>query len=159
MAHLSWMSLKGTSQGVISTNCGSRNSIGNKSQTNHLDQIMIYGLNHRTTREQNVSHHEVQIIKPIDRSSPLLNKAINDNETLECEIELYRVNPMGLQEAYYKIKLFKAHISDISTIVPHNIIESGNEAQERISLVYESISWEHCMASTSAYSLWDERVF
>lgn len=159
MAHLSWMVLRGKSQGQISQNCGSRNSIGNKSQTQHLDQIMIYGLNHETSRAQNVNHHELQIIKPIDRSSPLLNKAMNDNEELECEIDLYRVNPTGLQEVYYKIKLIKAHLSSIKTIVPHNIIESGNEAQERISLIYESITWEHCMASTSAYSLWEERIF
>ncbi|EBO5209365.1 TPA: type VI secretion system tube protein Hcp, partial [Salmonella enterica subsp. enterica serovar Enteritidis] len=24
---------------------------------------------------------------------------------------------------------------------------------------YESINWEHCIAGTSAFSLWDERVF
>ncbi|MCS2169181.1 Hcp family type VI secretion system effector [Scandinavium sp. TWS1a] len=159
MSHLSWMTLTGNLQGRISVNCGSRNSIGNKSQVSHLDQIMIYGLNHKTERQQNVNHHEMQIIKPIDRSSPLLNKAINDNEQLECEIYLYRVNPLGLQEAYYKIKLIKAHISHIETIVPHNIIENGNEAQERISFIYESISWKHCMASTSAYSLWEDRIF
>lgn len=159
MSHLSWMTLKGKSQGNISENCGSRFSIGNKSQTQHLNQIMVYGLNHEVSRQQNVNHHQLEIIKPIDRSSPLLNKAINDNEELECEIHLYRVNPMGLQEVYYKIKLIKAHISNIKTIVPHNIIESGNEAQERISFTYESITWEHCMASTSAYSLWEERIF
>ncbi|AID27565.1 hypothetical protein N643_15500 [Salmonella bongori serovar 48:z41:-- str. RKS3044] len=65
----------------------------------------------------------------------------------------------GMQEVYYKIKLFKAHISNIKLIVPHNIIENGNEAQERVSFIYESISWEHCMANTSAYSLWSERTF
>ncbi|EAM7487352.1 type VI secretion system tube protein Hcp, partial [Salmonella enterica subsp. enterica serovar Enteritidis] len=25
--------------------------------------------------------------------------------------------------------------------------------------IYESINWEHCIAGTSAFSLWDERVF
>ncbi|EDW9969848.1 type VI secretion system tube protein Hcp, partial [Salmonella enterica] len=47
----------------------------------------------------------------------------------------------------------------IKLIVSHNIIENGNEAQERVSFIYESISWEHCMANTSAYSLWSERTF
>lgn len=111
------------------------------------------GLSMKHARQQNVNHHELQIIKPVDRSSPLLNKAINDNETLECEISLYRTTPTGMQEIYYKIKLFKAHISNIKLIVSHNIIENGNEAQERVSFIYESISWEHCMASTSAYGV------
>lgn len=56
MANLSWITLKGELQGNISENCGSRYSIGNKSQTNHLNQIMIYGLEHETTRQQNVNH-------------------------------------------------------------------------------------------------------
>lgn len=159
MSHLSWLTITGDIQGKISEQCGSRKSIGNKSQTNHLDQIMIYAFSHETSRQQNVNHHELQIVKPIDRSSPLLNKAINDNETLECEIVLYRTNQMGLQEIFYKIKLIKAHISRIQTINPHNIIESGNESQERISFIYESIAWEHCMANTSAYSFWNERVY
>ncbi|CBG91100.1 Hcp family type VI secretion system effector [Citrobacter rodentium] len=157
MAHLSWLTLKGELQGDISARCGSRNSIGNKSQTRHLDQILIYGLDHETTRQQNVCHHELRIVKPVDRASPLLNKAINDNESLDCIIDLYRVSPGGQLEVYYKIKLYKAHISHINIIVPHNIIESGNEAQERVSFIYESISWEHCMASTSAFSLWSDR--
>ncbi|WP_375602074.1 Hcp family type VI secretion system effector [Enterobacter hormaechei] len=159
MAYLSWLTLKGELQGDISSNAGSRNSIGNKSQTSHINQIMIYGLSHERIRDRNVNHHALQVIKPIDKSSPLLNKAMDDNETLECQIDLYRVNPMGLQEIFYKIKLIKAHISQIQTISPHNIIENGNEPQERISFIYESISWEHCMATTGAYSIWSERIF
>ncbi|MDX6941882.1 type VI secretion system tube protein Hcp, partial [Enterobacter kobei] len=31
--------------------------------------------------------------------------------------------------------------------------------EEIIELSYESISWEHLIAGTSAYSLWDERIF
>ncbi|WP_146673408.1 type VI secretion system tube protein TssD, partial [Salmonella enterica] len=72
---------------------------------------------------------------------------------------LYRTTPTGMQEIYYKIKLSKTHISNIKLIVSHNIIKNGNEAQERVSFIYESISWEHCMANTSAYSLWSERTF
>jgi hypothetical protein len=158
MSNLSWLTLKGSQQGLISENCGSRNSIGNKSQVNHIDQIMVYGLQHETSRESNVCHHALQMIKPVDRASPLLNKAINDNEELECEFFLYRTNPVGLQEIYYKIKLFKAHLSNIMAIIPHNVIENNNEAQERISIIYESISWEHVMANTSAFSLWEDRV-
>ncbi|EAV1360067.1 TPA: type VI secretion system tube protein Hcp, partial [Salmonella enterica subsp. enterica serovar Enteritidis] len=33
------------------------------------------------------------------------------------------------------------------------------QPQESISFIYESINWEHCIAGTSAFSLWDERVF
>ena len=57
MSHLSWLTLTGEIQGDISAQCGSRSSIGNKSQTRHIDQIMIYALEHETSRQQNVCHH------------------------------------------------------------------------------------------------------
>ncbi|WP_258382055.1 type VI secretion system tube protein TssD [Salmonella bongori] len=75
MANLSWITLKGELQSDISENRGSRNSIGNKSQTNHINQIMIYALEHETTRQQNVNHYELQIIKPVDRSSPFAEQS------------------------------------------------------------------------------------
>ncbi|HFO4351927.1 TPA: type VI secretion system tube protein Hcp, partial [Escherichia coli] len=28
-----------------------------------------------------------------------------------------------------------------------------------VSFSYESIIWEHCSAGTSAYSLWEDRLF
>lgn len=107
MANLSWITLKGELQGDISENCGSRNSPGNKSQTNHINQIMIYALEHETTHQQNVNHHELQMIKPVDRSSPLLNKAINDNETLECEIFLYRTPLQECRKSIIKLNYSK----------------------------------------------------
>lgn len=103
MSNLSWLTLKGSQQGLISENCGSRYSIGNKSQVNHIDQIMVYGLQHETSRESNVCHHALQMIKPVDRASPLLNKAINDNEELEAgfglNIEInYLDNELGISD-------------------------------------------------------------
>lgn len=64
-----------------------------------------------------------------------------------------------MAECYYKVKLTGARVTQIDFVVPHNIIESGGEAQEKVSFSYETITWEHCTAGTSTYSLWDERVF
>jgi type VI protein secretion system component Hcp len=43
--------------------------------------------------------------------------------------------------------------------IPHNIHHTGEEPQESVSFSYQSISWEHCIAGTSAYSIWEDRVF
>ena len=95
----------------------------------------------------------------MDKSSPLLGKAITDNETLNCEFNFYRTSPAGLNECYYAIKLINARISSIHLQVPHTIDDSAGQPEEIIELSYESISWEHLIAGTSAYSLWDERIF
>lgn len=72
MSNLVYLSINGQNQGNISAGCLSLDSIGNKAQIAHLDQIMVYGMNHSLSRAQNVNHHAVTIIKPIDKSSPLL---------------------------------------------------------------------------------------
>ncbi|EGV9819431.1 type VI secretion system tube protein Hcp, partial [Salmonella enterica] len=86
-------------------------------------------------------------------------KAINDNEILTCTFDFYRTNRFGINEKYYKLELKNARISDINFSIAHVVIDSEAQPQESISFIYESINWEHCIAGTSAFSLWDERVF
>ncbi len=158
MANMTYLSLTGVTQGRISAGCCSRDSIANKSQTTHIDQIMVYAITHNISRNQNVNHHEMVIVKPVDKSSPLLGKAISENEELNCTFDIYRTNRVGAQELFYKLTLSKAHIMDIDFIIPHAVFEPDGEIQERIAFSYESIGWEHCAASTSAYSFWEDRI-
>lgn len=159
MANLIYLKLTGELQGLISAGCSSVDSIGNKAQLIHYDQIMVMGLTHGITRVQNVNHQAVVMIKPLDKSSPLLGKAISENESLTCEFSFYRTTRAGMNECYYKVKLTKAHIAAIQLRVPHTLNDSEGQAEETLELSYESITWEHCTAGTSAYSLWHERVF
>lgn len=50
MANTMWLTLHGQAQGLISAGCASVNSIGNKSQTAHRDQIMVMAANHGMSR-------------------------------------------------------------------------------------------------------------
>ena len=159
MANLIYMTLNGELQGLISAGCSSLDSIGNKAQLVHYDQIMVMGLSHSLTRQQNVNHQALRMIKPVDKSSPLLGKAITENECLTCEFSFYRTNRMGMNECYYKVKLINARITSIHLQVPHTVDDSEGQPEETIDLSYESINWEHCTAGTSAYSLWSDRIF
>ena len=158
MANLIYLTLNGQLQGPISAGCSSLASIGNKAQTTHLDQILIYELSHGLTRNQNVNHQTVVIRKPVDKSSPLLNKSITDNEILTCDFDFYRTNRSGMNELYYKIKLTEATIKDIRLSSPDTLKDPGGQPIETVSFTYNSVSWEHCLAGTSAYSLWNDRV-
>ncbi|BCU47237.1 TPA: Hcp family type VI secretion system effector [Citrobacter amalonaticus] len=159
MANPVYLTLNGDLQGLISAGCSSQASIGNKAQITHRDQIMVLGLSHGLTRAQNVNHLSLNIHKPVDKSTPLLSKAITENECLTCDFEFYRTNRFGINELYYKVKLIKARISDIHLSVPHTIADSGGQPEETVSFTYESLTQEHCIAGTSAYSLWEERLF
>lgn len=159
MANPIWLTLNGDLQGLISAGCSSQPSIGNKAQIGHLNQIMVLGMSHGLSRAQNINHLALNIQKPVDKSTPLLSKAITENECLTCNFEFYRTNRFGINELYYKIKLINARISDINLSVPHTIADSGGQPEEMVSFTYESITQEHCIAGTSAYSLWEDRIY
>ncbi|WP_016600913.1 type VI secretion system tube protein TssD, partial [Yersinia pestis] len=69
------------------------------------DQIQVLSLNHSISRQQNVAHHPVHFVKPIDKSSPLLGVAISENERINVVFYFYRVNSAGQLELYYEVKL------------------------------------------------------
>ncbi|MDU2941730.1 MAG: Hcp family type VI secretion system effector [Enterobacteriaceae bacterium] len=159
MANLIYLTLNGEKQGLISAGCSSMASIGNKAQIAHIDQIMVLALEHGVTRSQNVNHLALTIRKPVDKATPLLNRAITENEILTCDFEFYRTNRFGMNEMYYKIKLLKARVASIHLIVPHTITNSDGQPEESISFIYETFTHEHCIAGTSAFSIWDMRLF
>lgn len=159
MSNLIYASVKGKKQGLISAGCSSLDSIGNRCQIGHEDQIQVLGLNHSISREQNVSHHPVSITKPIDKSSPLFGMAISENELVDVILYFYRVNSAGQLELYYEVKLTDASIVDITSVYPHSIDNNDLMPYEKIQLKYKSISWNHRSAGTSGYSIWDDRVY
>lgn len=124
MANLVYLTLNGDQQGLISAGCSSQDSIGNKAQIAHTDQIMVLALNHGLTRAQNVNHLALTIQKPVDKSSPLLTKSTTENECLTCDFEYYLTNRFGINKLFYKVKLIKAHISSIQSEVSHTINNS-----------------------------------
>lgn len=159
MANSIYLTLNGVKQGLISAGCSSLDSIGNLCQACHTDQIYIYELNHSITREQNVSHHPIVIVKPIDKSSPLMGIAISNNERLDGSIDIYRTSQNGAQELFYTIKLTNITITSINVFYPNSLTHNDSQPQESISLKYESISWQHHVAGTSGYSIWDDRIY
>lgn len=159
MANSIYVSVNGEKQGLISAGCSSFDSIGNKFQTGHEDEILALAFEHTILREQHVNHGPVSFVKPIDKSSPLWGIAITANERLDIKFVFYRTSSSGAQELYYSVRLSKATVSRINVIYPHAIDHASNQPEEMITLTYQSITWEHHVAGTSGYSIWEERVY
>ncbi len=159
MANNIYLSLTGEQQGLLSGGCSSYDSIGNAYQATHRDQILIYELAYAISRDQNVNHQPLTFKKPIDKSSPLLAFAISNNEKMDAVFEAYRTDKSGTQSLFYRIKLIKATIADLSLVSPNSLTHNDAQPIESVSLKYESITWEHVSAGTSSYSLWEDRVF
>lgn len=159
MANIIYLKLQGNKQGLISRGCLTMDSIGNKFQNGHEDEILIHELSSNLSMDQNVSFQPIDIRKPIDKASPLLSQSLTSNEILTCDFSFYRTSMSGGLELYYKIKLTEASIVNIHCFYPNSITQNQAQPEESLSIRFKSITWEHVKAGTSTYSIWDERFF
>ncbi|MQT60608.1 type VI secretion system tube protein Hcp [Pseudomonas sp. FSL R10-0399] len=78
MASHGYMSITGKTQGLISAGCSTQESIGNKCQTDHRDEIMVLSFTHTLLNIGNLdraTHQPISIVKNIDKSTALLAQA------------------------------------------------------------------------------------
>lgn len=159
MSFVTYLKLTGSQQGLISGGCGTIDSIGNRCQNGHEDDIQILSIKQSITRAKNCAHHPITFTKLIDKSSPLIMVAITNNEILTATFSIYRLNQFGALELYYEIKLTNATITGVSGNFPNTLDSSGVMPTEIISLQYDSITASHKIAGTSGYSIWSDNVF
>jgi len=159
MASHGYMTITGKMQGLISAGCSTPDSIGNKCQAGHIDEIMVLSITHRMQNIGNTrhaSHQPIIISKNLDKSSPLLAQALANREEIDCSINLYRVAAHGAQERYYSIEITGGQLADLMIDVPHAVLQNETEPQEQVSLRYRKIVWTHHIAGTSGHCYWGE---
>lgn len=120
-----YMSIQGETQGHITKDTYSADSVGNTWQEAHVDEFLVQELDHVLTVPRDPQsgqptgqrvHRPLVVTKVQDRSSPLLFNALVSGEKLpECVIRFYRTSVQGKQEHYYSIKLIDALLVDIQT--------------------------------------------
>ncbi|MBG2929215.1 Hcp family type VI secretion system effector [Proteus mirabilis] len=159
MANIIYLSITGNKQGLISRGASTIDSIGNKYQIGHEDEILIFEFSSNISISQNVSFQPIDIRKPIDKSSPLLAQALTNNEILTCNFSFYRTSMSGGVELYYKIKFTEASITNLNCFYPNSVTHNDSQPEESLSIRFKSVVWEHVTAGTSSYSIWDERGF
>lgn len=152
MAHTAYLKIIGKTQGLISQGCNTKDSIGNKAQESHSDEITVLACNFTICKHGGAG--EVFISKPIDKASPLLGNAFSKQEHLQCEIQFYRTNEQGYNEQFYTIELVDALISTLSFSQP-NVLQTGDEdMSEELALTYRDIIWKHKISGTEGYETW-----
>ena len=159
MASHGYMSISGKSQGLISAGCSTAESIGNKCQAGHRDEVMVLSFNHTMLNLSNIdraTHQPIAIVKNIGKSTPLLAKALTNREILECKINFYRTSPMGTQERFFTVDISGCILTELTLVMPHATLENDADIQEVMALSYREIGWMHHIAGTSGYSSWDE---
>lgn len=149
MSDIVYLTLSGEFQGNISTGCGTQKSVGNRYQLGHEDQIFIFSLMQSTTSTgAGANPQGIRFCKTLDKSSPLLSNAINNNESLNMVFDIYRVNRYGRMEKYYVIEVRGARLNSIQSQIKENAID-----YEYISADYDYIHCSHLAAGTEFYHL------
>jgi type VI secretion system Hcp family effector len=144
MSDIIYLSITGEQQGHISAGCGSTASIGNRWQKGHEDEIFSFSLaSCMTSTGKGIHLQGLRFEKLIDKSSPLLMNAINNNEQLFMEFYFHRINSFGRWDKYYSIQLRGAFLSDINMRVELNSLDT-----ETVTVNYEYILSKHLIAKT-----------
>lgn len=144
MSNIVYLKLIGEQQGDISDGCGTTASVGNRWQQNHVNEIFVFSLGAGVTNTgKGTNLQGLTFSKQIDKISPLLMNAINNNENLFFEFWFYRINRYGQWEKYYYIQLRGASISSIQLRIIEDEIHT-----ETISVNYDYILSKHLISNT-----------
>jgi type VI secretion system Hcp family effector len=128
--------------------------MGNSYQLGHEDEITVLSFSHSIAHDSRSVHSPIQIVKKIDKSSPVLAQACSDGEELKCRLSFYRPNEKGGDELFYEVILSGALIRSVSTHMPHVVDFNESEMTEAVSISYRDIHWRHVGANTSAFASW-----
>jgi type VI secretion system secreted protein Hcp len=105
-------------------------------------------------------HEPISIIKRIDKSTPLLSKALCRNEKIEGEFQFFRPNPAGdgTTEQFFTVKIEDGRIDSIQRHSPNAFdpAESKNPPLETVTFVYAKISWIYVPTGAEYVDTWKD---
>jgi type VI secretion system secreted protein Hcp len=92
-------------------------------------------------------HHPLLIRKRIDKSSPMLSKALCNNEVIEGTFKFYRPNPAGdgTTQQFFTMKIYKGRIASQRLWSPDALVPAGTQEPplEEVTFVYHTIEWTY----------------
>lgn len=109
-------------------------------------------------------HKQVVITKRIDKSTPLLFKALTANETVDsAEFMFFRPSPVGdgSEEKFMTTLIERGRISNIKQESKDNIMSEGKNSPpmwEEVSFVFERITITYEEGGITHTDTWGERT-
>ncbi len=93
------------------------------------------------------AHGPIIFRKRIDKSTPLLMKALSENTALEAKFQFFRPNPAGdgTTEQFYTVELKEARISSIKQWVVDSLQPAAEAIPplEEIQMVFGHVFWTY----------------
>ncbi|MDB6144726.1 MAG: type secretion system protein [Pseudomonas sp.] len=136
-----YISITGKQQGLISEGCSSEATISDNYHPDHLDEITLLSVTppeYKYDIDSGPTIPPYLITKHLDRSTPLLLRALAEAEILNCEINFYRESEPGIQEKYYTVTIQDAVIVSQHIDRPNIHLEKDAEIFEQIGFLCRS---------------------
>ena len=104
-------------------------------------------------------HTPVSIHKRIDKSTPLLIKALCQNEPVtSARFNFYRpaVDGSGAEEHYYTVLLENGYVSAVKQVSEDAVMagEAAPPMMEEVSFVFQDISWTYEIGGATHFDSW-----
>jgi type VI secretion system secreted protein Hcp len=113
-------------------------------------------------------YEPITVRKNVDVSSPLLMKALTQNELCEGDFLFFRPNvTTGKQEHFFTVKIAEGRVSEIKRFLPddahagggtaQDVSAAGKPPQEQVSFVFSTITWTHEVGKTEHQDQWKQQ--
>jgi len=148
---------------------GGKHSKGDSSQTSlgrgDAIECTLYEQGIVTAREAGTGmatgrrqYEPLLIRKRIDKSSPLIAKALVENQEIEGTFKFFRPNPTGdgTTEQFYSVKISKGRVASMKQYLPDTIVPatSTEPPMEEITFVFHSIAWTYTNGGVTHEDTW-----
>jgi type VI secretion system secreted protein Hcp len=141
------------------TSLGRENSIECLSYFSDVLTAREAGSGLATGRRQ---HQPIRFMKRIDKSTPLIAKALRRNEVIEATFKFFRPNPTGdgTTEQFFTIKIEKGRIASQRIVSPNVIVPAiaTDPPQEEVSFVFHTITWTYENGGITDTDEWDNQT-
>lgn len=138
------------------TSLGRENTIECISYEQEMKTAREAGTNMVTGRR---IYQPLKIVKRIDKSTPLLKKALTDNQKIEGTFLFFRPNPAGdgTTEQFYTVEFAKGNVASIRDIIPTtiNANSAGEPPMEEVTFVFKTITWTYANGGVTHTDEWE----
>ncbi len=103
----------------------------------------------------------ITIRKRIDKASPLISKALTENQVIEGVFKFYRPNPTGdgTTEQFYTIEIKRGRVSNQRQWLPDTIQPASHlePPMEEVTFVFHTINWTITEGGVTHEDTWDQQ--
>ena len=100
------------------------------------------------------------IRKRIDKSSPLIAKALAENQVIEGTFKFFRPNPAGdgTTEQFFTVAIKKGRVASLRQFNPDTIVPatSTEPPMEEVTFVFHTIAWTFTNGGVTHEDTWSE---